>query len=972
MLLLGTAVFAAAPSATAAEPATSGTGTSAVAALPATGPLAMAPDVTWCRNSSVSYEERLDSGCFGGRTASAVYLPSERWSDAASSLHSRKIGGITNMVTDLSTTLQRDATFPTYISFGNTLWAWTTSWVSGAVRMDFMYSLGASVDGIVAGVGSALLASPLIAAIIVVALCVVLWRAMRGRGNPVAYLARAMLTVGVLAAMVFGASSSTTTEAGAYQAGTLSPGWLAQTANSVISSLASAPAAALTANVTSVPGAADSSVSGALSCQAYVARLNEQYVTSAGGASQLASKMESSVPMLLSRMWEQTGLQAWKVAQFGGGNEYGEWSYCRLLEERAGISAAQQAAFTLNAGGVVPATNPDAAPWGTGSDNDAEDRNLIAWAACRLDESGTWTVDSGWSGVSEKSITADDCSKWWNDDYFTGSGENTAGIISQGGSNFDWGGKPSETINRTGSQPEVRNYLLSLHGAGSSAGGNLVLVASYVISALITLVVFGLLSLGILFFKLSMVVMTFSVVFTLVRDLLPSEGPSATGKLLRSYVGVAFGVFGIGLVLALVTMLTALVVSGASAQFGGGSVATMMWTGVAPLVSLWALHWVFTKVLKMPSPLSVTGASAWGKAAAGGAVGGALGAGTAEMLARRGGHVARSGARMAGQTLTNRMRSNRGEGPGRGGRPSRAGRSRGTELAAVGAAGAAGAAVGAATDGGAGQRPPSRPGRGARGAEGAGRRQPSPQRAARVEKTAENADASVAERRKRRRAVRDARREAADRAGISMGEYRAQRAIGWAASKEARARLAARARKNAAASRRGYGGGVAGNVVEGVQQRVAEARAAFAAAPVRSSLRVVKGAAKVAGIGAAVVLTGGAALPVAAALSARKQITATRRAQRRAVENHERRLEEASQAKQLEEAAAQQRDAESAQAGAAAAGPQPTQGPAPQSAGAPAPRRAGRPRVATARPRPRRAAAARVAGGRRSGPGAQW
>lgn len=944
LLIAGAALTVTAPAASASITASAAPAAVQVASAPAPAALPAlmpaAPSAEWCRNTAFPYDERKDAGCFGGRTANQIYLPSERWADSATTLHSRKIGGVTNIVADLSTTLQRDASFPVLTSIANTLWSATTTVVSLAVRMDFMSQLGGAVDSIVAGVGKTLITSPIVVAIVVVGIIVVAWRGMRGRGNPMAYLGRVVLTLSVLVALVFGASASTVSDNGTYTAGRLSPGWFAQTANSVISSLTSAPAAALSADVSAVPSASETGATGALSCSAYVSKLNEMYVASAGGESQLGKTMQSAIPMTLSRMWEQTGLQAWKVAQFGGDNEYADWMYCRLLEHRAGISPAIQHTFT-QASGTIPELNTEAAPWGTGGDNDAEDRNLIAWASCRLDGSGNWTVQSGWSGLPDKAPTADECSKWWSEDYFTGDGDKTAGIIS-GDSNFDWSGKASETVNRTNAAPEVRNYVLSLHGAGSSAGGNQVMVLAYLLSAFIMLLVFGVLSLAILFFKLTIVVLTFSVMFTLVRDLLPSDGPTATGKLVKMYVGVAFVVFGFGLVLALVTTLTGLVISGASTAFGGGSVTTMIITGVAPLVSLIALHWVFKNVLKMPSPLSITGANAWGKAAAGGAVGGAVGAGAAEMLQRRGGHMVRSAGRSAAAAVGNRMRPGVATGPGRAGRPARAGRSSGDvpAMAAAAAGGVAGGAAGSALAGGAG----GRSGRMARGGTG------TPNRRAERLGGGDGAQLSLAERTRataERRAVGREAAAARQAAGISGLDHALNNGAARLAGKQHAATLAARARRQTAIERRGFNGGAAGAAYEGVRQRMSEARAEFDKAPLRTAMRLTgKSAATTAGVAALTVATGGAALPAALAYGAYKQTKLSEQARRRAVQNHAVRKAAAAEASKADEAARRQARAQAATAGPAtgqgavpALGAVPTQagpfnGPGPERAGA--------------------------------------
>jgi len=841
-----------------------------------------------CDDPSLPYDAQLAAGCIDPPTGLDLYLPSERWAGEATTVHSRKVGGFSGILPDLSTTMQRDMTFPVFMSVGNSLWSWTTSMLSGAMRMDFLDSMGAAIDGLVAAFGNAVFGSPLIAAIVTLGVIVVLWRGFRGRGNPTGYLVKAGGTVVLLAAMVIGAGNSTTT-GGTYVAGTMSPGWLAQTTNGVISSLVSAPAAALSASTSSVPSAADSTVTGPLSCQEYVAELNRKYIASAGGTSGLAANMQSSTPMLLSRMWEQTGLQAWKVGQFGAENDYGEFMYCRLLDQRAGISASQQWRITKASGTSIPDANLNAAPWGT-TDNDHEDRNLIAWAACRVDSSGSWYVEEEWASVSKKVINADDCSKWWGEDYFVADSDKPEGIISEGGTNFDWGGKASDTTNKTNGQPNVREFLLTLHGSGASVGGNLALVVTYLLSSLVIFIVFGAVSLGVLFAKLTMMALTLAIVFALLRDLLPTSASSAAGKTAKAYVGSAFVVFGIGLVIALLTTFTSAIITFAQTTFGAGSIATMMWSSAAPLISLLVLHWIFTKVLKVPSPLSVSGATAWGKAAAGGAVGGALGAGTAEMLQRRGSSAARvgaraagAGARRAGGALATRFGGTRTASTGAGRTP-RAGRGIANEFAAAGAGAGAGAAAVAA-----GGRANSR--RGVSPATATPATSLPSDRSTMLERSTQRADRQVA-----RREAREARQVEREETGVSYLDQQIDRAKAWKAEREVRAAAHRQQVGDERVARRGFDGGLLGDAREALSERMTQVRREYAQRPVRKTLGT---AAKVAGVGAATVLTAGAALPVALAYSGVKQARAAGHDRRAAAVAHTTRL--ARQARERQE-----------------------------------------------------------------------
>lgn len=214
------------------------------------------------------------------------------------------------------------------------------------------------------------------------------------------------------------------------------------------------------------------------------------------------------------------------------------------------------------------------------------------------------------------------------------------------------------------------------------------------------------------------------------------------------------------------------------------------------------------------------------------------------------------------------------------------------------------------------------------------------------------------------------------RPGTSRLDHQLERGQAWAAAKEAELRMAAKARRQTTIERRGYGGGVAGAALEGVTQRVSEARAEFAKSPVRASLGAVgKSAKTIAGVGAATVLTGGFALPVVLAYGAAKQVKATEQARRRAVATHAERVARNAADTRQAQAAKRQSQLAAAPQPAPTAPDTPSQGPVPP-AGAAAQRRA-RP-VAVARAssrRPARAtapAARQVAGAKRPTGSPQW
>ena len=867
-----------------------------------------------CSNPQLPEADKRSLGCYDDRiSANSDYLPAQRWAQAASGLHLRTGDGF---LEDLSTRLQREATFPMWMSLGNWMWSFSTNLTSWAVSLDLMKSVGLQVDQIAAKLGSAIADSAILGAIIGLGIIVMLWRAARGRSNPWRYIARSSIVLALLTVMFVGAAASTVS-GGEYRPGVMSPGWLATKTNSIVSSLASAPALALSDEMTTYTPENGTGQTGILSCDAYTAELSAQYAQSAGGNNALANKLEASVPMLLSRMWEQTGLEVWKTAQFGSNNNYGDYMYCRLLEERAGQAEIVQMTLTsqaaTRAGTPIPSgANPNryAAPWGTGGDVDSRDRSLIAWGACRLNSDGSWTVTGDWKDITRSggrgAVSPDDCAKWWGEDYYTDAGPN--GWIAGDTNNLEFSGKSSDTRNDTRNAPEARDFLLSLHGGGSNAGGNTVMVIAYFASSLAVLLVFLVLAGAVLIAKVAAVVMVLAIFLLLIKDLLPGqEGNSSAVKVAKSFIGIAFATFALSLLLALVAVITGFLVQAATDWFGGSSIMAIVWTGAAPLVALLSIHLLFTKILKVPSPLTVKGAKAWGDRINSGAVGGSVAnavSSRAQAAGRAASGFARQGARAAGSEVLRRTTGGRFGG-------SAPVKRTGSGVGSAAAAGALGVAGGAAAAGAlaarSGRLTPaegSRTGRGtgskAAGADGAG---PGARARADGSKTTGVTDGLAPE----------ALQAPSEGKPANRSERRTQ------AATEREQLLADNA------ERRGYGATrgtrVAGDVREAFSARLQNVREQFAEKPVVSSLRT---AGAVGGLALVTVATGGAGLAAVAGVSGLSQAHKARADRRREIQNHQDRRQVETAAKE----AAERKAAERGQpADAAKAAPGSTQRP---------------------------------------------
>lgn len=775
------------------------------------------------------------SSCIPTPASQSNLLPVNRWVDATGSLHGRLSSSV---IDDIAEKIQRNGTYPVLMSLGNSMWSGATGMTSAAIRMDILDSAGATADAAAAKIGSSLMSSGVLVLLAVIALIIPLWKAGRGRGAaPWAAFGKVAATVALFSVMVAGAGASTTSADGRFEPGRFSPGWFVVTTNTVLSTLASAPAAALVMSESGAGFTYDDSAKGDLSCFQYINTMKADYATVSA-----VDTMEGSIPLVMSSMWEATGMEVWATAQFGAENPYGDFSFCRLLEQTSGTSTAYQYALTLRATDdpIADVANIQSLAWQT-ADNNQEDRTMIAWGQCRPDGSGGWELATGWA--ANKNVDGrgaadaiNDCREWWSNpanDATDVNGNPPAGRFDDGASAFNWAGS-SEIINDTGTD-QVRNYLLTLQGhTGGGVTSSMAMVYTYVFSSLIMLVIFGMISAGIIIAKVGALVMMVATFFALLISLWPGNSRTgALGKFFGQYVGMALFVFGIQLIFAFLTLITSMMVAAGNEMFGGGSMISMIWTGFSPVVAVVVLHQVFTKFLKVPSPFSMTGAQQWGAAAGGGAVGGAVGAGLMQrvnrMKARGESAVMRSGARAGSRALGVVS----GGKFGRGGRPGRAG-------AIAGGAPGAGAAVGA-------------PG-GAKAGRGGGR------------KTWDSAGTGAAV--GANVGVRGAATTSPGRAGTFRNK--GTEFVSGARDFETRAeRKEVRDADRKAAEERGYSGGRMGRYNEGLTKRWADLGDKFRTRPIRQNLAAsakttAKVAAKVAGGAALIVGTAGFAAPVMA------------------------------------------------------------------------------------------------------------
>jgi len=594
----------------------------------------------------------------GDQVSSLSLLPIDRWSSAASaSQHTRLDANFG----DMTQKVQRGAIDSMAFAAGNTMWQAATELTGFATRFCLLDTMGLTADKGAATLGNAIMSSGLVAAVVGFGLLLLLWRTAR-RGSPADMwknVTKTVIILGLFGILIAGAAQTTGTDPGNNNQGasdnhttfgTGSPGWFADRVNRTVSSLASVPAESLASQSATLVNP-DNVDGGSLSCNTYLKNLHDAYTRSYGGSA--ASNLQAAIPLTLSSMWENSGMVAWRNAQFGAENPYSIQMYCRQLENIAGAkvtlppdtkgTAADLANTQFALSGVSsPGANKDSAAWVMPGGLEV-DRAMVAWAACRSADGGaTWTVDPGWVQTKNDNnpITPQNCKDWWTKPLL---GDNS---FSPSKTGMNWEDNQSAIAQNAAGQPGVQNFLLNWHGNANSAAT--VVALTFAASSLIILLVFGVLALAIIIAKVAAIVMILVALLVLLIALIPSKGDSnkalAFGKF---YVGLTIFAFGIQFLFALISLVTGFLVIAGARQFGAGSILSMIWTGFAPVTAVVVLHLIFTKALKMPSPFKPSAALAYGTAAGG--IGAGVGMGI-DRLVNRGKSQVKSRAASGGRS----------------------------------------------------------------------------------------------------------------------------------------------------------------------------------------------------------------------------------------------------------------------------------------------------------------------------------
>lgn len=402
----------------------------------------------------------------------------------------------------------------------------------------------------------------------------------------------------------------------------------------------------------------------------FIKNMHDDYINTGGNAQLLE----------VSKLWEQSGLQAYKQVQFGYNNPIADNVYAPWLDIISRQDYGQTLSYAGFSGDNVKWTS--AAMMNNGldlGDSTKEDQAIFAWAECASDNGAqSWYIRGFFTAANGSSYDpkaqgpdGDTCWQMFNngdpkyDNKFdrNNTSDDVKGWLKSVGGPDEVDG--NGTSNRVKAN-WITDFGNSVHGRNAAVGTMSVAVA--LIGALVDFIVFGLMFSGvIIFFKVMIMIMTAVLVFAMVVSIFSRQGPDMMARYGKQFLGyqfiVALASGLLGAVLWLASLVTN-VVNGFVGGMGASVVTTffqMMMPIFSPVIAIVGLHMIFTKLLKMPSPMSLSGAKAW--AGMGAAAPAAVGSGIGSWLGSKAAH----GAKQAGSAAASKVTGGRvGTTPGGG------------------------------------------------------------------------------------------------------------------------------------------------------------------------------------------------------------------------------------------------------------------------------------------------------------------
>ncbi len=556
------------------------------------------------------------------------YIPMFRWMGATQSFNYQTDG---NPVGAAARASERTVYYGLPMMMGNSMWMGASSLLDGAVGFKPMNVVGLQIDKFAAGIGAALIASPLISLAFVLIAFGTIFGLKRGE-RPWRRVWTTSLVAALFFIMVVGSRGSTEVD-GKYQPGAGSPGWFLTSISTTTAELTSSVANALT-----IPDLGDNA-SG--ECSAYTRAIIQ---------SDPKPPPSGSTAPMASALWSQTGLQAWKMAQFGASSSKNYMVnnvYCHILDWQYPSLAvdANNKASEIIGRQLKPAPVVDSAALNPGN-GEQRDRSGIAWAVC------SWREESGWSADVAFFTETDDGTLRWGkkDSNDTVDGDNDEKAKYESSFCNDWwttpaaqwksdkfrvGPNSNDVTDFVGDITSQRkqNLITFLNNWQGADNSGIAVTISYAFSSFIISLVFLVVAAAVFFVNIAIVVTLLSIFVVLLVVLFSKN--DIEGRLIgfvKNLIGlIVFSSVASLLIAALAVIVQALGAVGKEI-FSTSPVAMMVWVGLSPLFALIMLHFVFTKLLRVPSPFKLSSALAWGAAA--GAAGGAAGAGVTNALQR--------------------------------------------------------------------------------------------------------------------------------------------------------------------------------------------------------------------------------------------------------------------------------------------------------------------------------------------------
>lgn len=588
-----------------------------------------------------------DAGAAPGKDTAgsdSSWIPLNRWSSGVANLHVRpnSVDPVDSAAKALKVNQQNG-----FIGAITTIWVGTASLSDFAANLQPINAVGIVVDRAAASMGAVIIANPIVFVLAgLIAIVAAIWKKSRGGNGGFKQAISVVLVFIFLGVTTVGASASTANDDNTnYRPGLASPGWFVTKINTTVSAAADGVLAGFNRidfrSVASGPGAAPTT----MSCVNYLQGIKGQFNDRKKGGT-------ASV-YAISTMWEPVGLEAYKSVQYGPASKWVDKTWCHGLEQNTGIGTVQQremtAHGTTNSIELFKNLSPNSKAFTTGSKLDL-DKSLIAYAACNWDGSKFY-VEPEWSKKLNKEGERTD--EWITDancrEFFTGDQGTDLDKLNL---NIGTGEPLKPTIRELTDDESIIKFVQAWQGTntGAAAGTTLVWAA---LASLVLFVILGLLLSGVVVLaKILSVVAMASVLLVLIGSLFTRQGPGPkVVDLLKKVFGYSLLAAGSSVIVLLVTWMTQLMISLGTAVLAPGSVAALIWTGASPIVALVALS-IIAKQFKVPNPLTVKGALAYG--AAGGAAGSIIGGGIANRLANQGKSAAMGGAKSAGNNLLNR------------------------------------------------------------------------------------------------------------------------------------------------------------------------------------------------------------------------------------------------------------------------------------------------------------------------------